>query len=576
VGRGAAVGVSPAGFPSPRSRTRRAPFVMHRALPCRIRVVGHPHLEQVVTAHLQVGDDGDGALIDPSIPGAAREPPPVPATDHEARRLGILLAQPAPQAVPHIMIDAGEHLLGSVAVLVEASPTEQDRIEGVDDLLEGETRTPPRRELLDAVVEVLDPGLGDFDAGPVAPPVIPSQPDTMAEELKALGERGDVRLFWGERQLHLLPQKDGKTFLFGTGLFLGPVNEHHKIVGISNGQEHDAPRLALIVAELAQRIPGTGIRLAVAGDARRDVSGVPTLNARQHDVGEQWREHAALRSSGLGAHQSALGQNARFQEGPHQSCHPPVSNAPTQARHDMVVIDVVEASLDVPFNDPLIGRTGPIGFGLLPGRSDRVADMLQCIATGPFRAEAIRDGQELRLEDRLQQLQERGLNHAILHRRHTERPEQARLATLRNHHAPHRARAIAAIQQRRPRHGEEALDADARLDVLDSHFVHTRRARAAIARDTSPCKAKVLWLGNPVPHVSPRIIRSGPTPRVEFALSVEKPDLVSLINGVHRSFLLRRKTTWHLIPFAMWPALPASDYYGISAPTHRHHPASKG
>jgi hypothetical protein len=65
------------------------------------------------------------------------------------------------------MIDAGEHLLGSVAVLVEASPTEQDRIEGVDDLLEGETRTPSCRGLLDAVVEVLDPGLGDFDARPV-------------------------------------------------------------------------------------------------------------------------------------------------------------------------------------------------------------------------------------------------------------------------------------------------------------------------------------------------------------------------------------------------------------------------
>jgi hypothetical protein len=51
----------------------------------------------------------------------------------------------------------------------------------------------------------------------------------MAEELKALGERGDVRLFGGERQLHLLSQKDGKFFLFGTGLFLGPVNEHHKV-----------------------------------------------------------------------------------------------------------------------------------------------------------------------------------------------------------------------------------------------------------------------------------------------------------------------------------------------------------
>jgi hypothetical protein len=139
----------------------------------------------------------------------------------------------------------------------------------------------------------------------------------MAEELKTLGERGDVRLFRGERQLHLVAQKDRKFFLFGTGLFLGPVDEHHKIVGISNGQEHHAPRLAFIVAELAQRIAGAGIRLAVATDARRDVSAVPTLDARQHDVGEQRREHAALRSAGLGAHQSALGQNPRFEEGPH-------------------------------------------------------------------------------------------------------------------------------------------------------------------------------------------------------------------------------------------------------------------
>ena len=39
---------------------------------------------------------------------------------------------------------------------------------------------------------------------------------------------------------------------------LGPVDEHHKIVGISNGQEHHAPRLAFIVAELAQRMRSKG------------------------------------------------------------------------------------------------------------------------------------------------------------------------------------------------------------------------------------------------------------------------------------------------------------------------------
>src|SRR5450759_2848168 len=126
---------------------------MHRALPCQIRVVGHPHLEQVVTPNLQVGDDRDRMLIDPSVSGTAREASPVTATDHEARRLGILLAQPAPQAIPHIVVYAREHLLGSVAVLVEASPTEQERIEGVDRLLERESRAPPCRVLLDAMAE---------------------------------------------------------------------------------------------------------------------------------------------------------------------------------------------------------------------------------------------------------------------------------------------------------------------------------------------------------------------------------------------------------------------------------------
>src|SRR3982074_2068854 len=55
-------------------------------------------IEQVVTPDLQVGDNRDGTLIDPSVSGTARVASPVPATDHEAGRLGILLAQPAPQA----------------------------------------------------------------------------------------------------------------------------------------------------------------------------------------------------------------------------------------------------------------------------------------------------------------------------------------------------------------------------------------------------------------------------------------------------------------------------------------------
>ena len=99
-----------------------------------------------------------------------------------------------------------------------------------------ESRARPRvGVLLDAVVEVPDPRRRDFDAGPVAPPVIPAEADTVTEELKALGERSNVRLLRRERELHLVAEEDGKVFLLGTGLFLGPVDEHHKIVGVSNG-----------------------------------------------------------------------------------------------------------------------------------------------------------------------------------------------------------------------------------------------------------------------------------------------------------------------------------------------------
>ena len=95
--------------------------------------------------------------------------------------------------------------------------------------------------------------------------------------------------------------------------------------------------------------------------------------------------------------------------------------------------------------------------------------------------------------------------------------------------APHHTRASVAAGDI----GELALErAGGGPSVGPFHFGRYGGHRAAIARDTSPCKAKVLWLGNPVPHVSPRIIRSGPTPRVEFALNVEKPGLVSLISLV--------------------------------------------
>jgi hypothetical protein len=200
----------------------------------------------------------------------------------------------------------------------------------------------------------------------------------------------------------------------------------------------------------------------------------------------------------------------------------------------MVMVDVVETALDVPFDDPLVRRIGPIRSGRRLGRADRVPDMLQSVATRPFGTKPVRDGQEARLEDRLQHLQDSGLNDPVPDRRHTQRPELARFSAFGDHHAPDRCRLIRRIAEHRPRISQEAFDPVAALDGPHGHPVRTRRACPAIARDAPPRHPEVTGVGDPVPHVPVGAVRFGPTPPVEFALNVEKPCLVGLINGVHR------------------------------------------
>ena len=217
----------------------------------------------------------------------------------------------------------------------------------------------------------------------------------------------------------------------------------------------------------------------------------------------------------------------------------------------MMVVDVIEAALDVAFDDPLIRWARPTLYGLLAGWADRVADMLQSVTTRFLRPKAVRDGKKVRLEDWFQQLQDRGLDDPIPHGRYPKRAKYARLATLWDHHTPHRRWTISSCSELSPQPGEKALCPLASLNGPDRDLVRSRRARATIARDASPRQPKVAGVGDPVPQVSVGIIGFGPTPRVKFALNVEKPDFVSLINGVHRLFPLRGKRTRYLFPFAM-------------------------
>src|SRR6516225_3605852 len=142
---------------------------------------------------------------------------------------------------------------------------------------------------------------------------------------------------------------------------------------------------------------------------------VSFLDNPEGDVGEQRRDHAALRSAFVRRQQKAVGQNSGLQERRDQPLHITISNASANPHHELVMIDVVEAALDVPFNDPLIRC--PLAeaiFGLHP-RAHALSDMLQGTVTASSRSKPVRDVPETCLEDRFQNVLDRALHHAITH-----------------------------------------------------------------------------------------------------------------------------------------------------------------
>jgi hypothetical protein len=64
-----------------------------------------------------------------------------------------------------------------------------------------------------------------------------------------------------------------------------------------------------------------------------------------------------------------------------------------------------------------------------------IADVLHSVSAGPFGAETVRDRVELGLENGLEQMQDRGLDHAIRDGRDTERPGLSRLTAFGDQHA---------------------------------------------------------------------------------------------------------------------------------------------
>jgi hypothetical protein len=100
-----------------------------------------------------------------------------------------------------------------------------------------------------------------------------------------------------------------------------------------------------------------------------------------------------------------------------------------------MMVDVVEAALDVPLDDPGIWCSmAPTIAPALAG-ANGLPDVLQGTVTPPSRPEPVRDMPELRLEDWLQNILDRGLHDAISDRRNAQGSEFPRFPRLGNQFA---------------------------------------------------------------------------------------------------------------------------------------------
>ncbi len=172
---------------------------------------------------------------------------------------------------------------------------------------------------------------------------------------------------------------------------------------------------------------------------------VAFLDRTKCDVGEQRRDHSALGRAGTGRKKEPFLKHSGLQELPNQSRHLQITDACTNALHQQMVIDLIEAALDIALDDPLIRRPlTPAIAGLGARAYGRIADMLQSTVAASVRGGThTRHARTALLEDRLQKLLDRALNDTVRDRpsRDSQGSELPWLAGLGNQLPPARASA---------------------------------------------------------------------------------------------------------------------------------------
>src|SRR6218665_1334449 len=287
------------------------------------------------------------------------------------------------------MVDAPEGACCEVGELVERRPSRQLAVQAVHHV-----------DL--ANIMIAGKGLGQSaskrlglflgyrrDDGHV--PVRPSlSDDPMPQKDKPVIDVGDMGLFHIQRQLQAVFQK-GPAFLADFfGMDLRPFDDDDEVIGIATigNRRFPLPVLSnrygasLLNAEVPCPAILTGFPIQVFRLQ-------PCIKLMEHDVGQERRQHAALRNTLAGRHEQTTINMACLQDSPEKIDKPSVPHPPPYALQKQPMMNGVEVARQITFDDPASLRATAILKLYLHG-----ADSMMHTA---FRPEAIGQAMEVAL-----------------------------------------------------------------------------------------------------------------------------------------------------------------------------------
>ena len=242
------------------------------------------------------------------------------------------------------------------------------------------------------------------------------------KEGEGLRHRSDEGLRFRELQSQVLLEERCHRSLFRLRGLPSPfmltrsrrgADEEEEVIRIPKGKHDRASMFPVVIPgmccpSLWQR------RVAPLGrdSALRDMPLVSLLDDAEGDIREQGRENSALGRAGIATDECAVRENACLEECDDQAVHLRVSDPAAYPIHQAMVADVVEAPFDVSLHDPLVWEPRFPTFLEILG-SQQHPKMLQRSVDRLSRSEAVRDGEEVRLEHRLQDVLQCCLNHPV-------------------------------------------------------------------------------------------------------------------------------------------------------------------